>query len=254
MLSWLGNRIATYLEKPGATPATSSTCSPAQLADTILPGDVLLVDGSSRISKAIKYLTQSTWSHATLCVQKDLGNKAEDIQLLEADVLEGVRTIPLSEYAHLHTRICRPKGLSADDIDSIITFGTERIGHQYDTKNIIDLARYLIQTPPVPVGWRRSMLSLGSGDPTRAICSSLVAQCFQSVKYPILPEIITQESGKNGQIHSVKEIMDSQHHSLFTPRDFDISPYFQIVKPTLESGFDHKQIQWLAHSDNSELK
>lgn len=250
MLSWLGNRMAAYLEKPGATPANSSTCSSEQLANTIRPGDILLVDGSSRISKAIKYLTQSTWSHATLCTQKDSHNNADKVQLLEADVLEGVRIVSLSEYAHLHTRICRPVGLDKHEIMALIAFGKARIGHQYDTKNILDLARYLIQTPPVPVGWRRSMLALGSGDPTRAICSSLVAQCFQSVKYPILPEIIQPAAPFSNSLIQQKEIMDIQHHSLFTPRDFDISPYFQVIKPTLESGFDPHQIEWLADSDD----
>ena len=28
------------------------------------PGDILLVEGNQRVSSAIKYLTQSTWSHA----------------------------------------------------------------------------------------------------------------------------------------------------------------------------------------------
>ncbi|MCP9231169.1 MULTISPECIES: hypothetical protein [unclassified Mesorhizobium] len=34
----------------------------------------------------------------------------------------------------------------------------------------------------------------------------------------------------------------SCHHSLYTPRDFDLSPYFRIVKPTLEYGFDYRQM------------
>ena len=32
--------------------------------------------------------------------------------------------------------------------------------------------------------------------------------------------------------------------SLFAPRDFDLSPYFQVVKPTLEMGFDHRRLRW----------
>jgi len=28
------------------------------------------------------------------------------------------------------------------------------------------------------------------------------------------------------------------------PRDFDVSPYFQIIKPTLEQGFDYRQMPW----------
>jgi hypothetical protein len=29
-------------------------------------------------------------------------------------------------------------------------------------------------------------------------------------------------------------------HSLYAPRDFDISPYFKIVKPTLVEGLNYK--------------
>jgi hypothetical protein len=28
------------------------------------------------------------------------------------------------------------------------------------------------------------------------------------------------------------------------PRDFDISPYFAIVKPTIERGFDYTRLHW----------
>jgi len=35
-----------------------------------------------------------------------------------------------------------------------------------------------------------------------------------------------------------------RHHSLFTPRDFDLSPFFRIVKPTLARGFDYKGVAW----------
>ena len=31
---------------------------------------------------------------------------------------------------------------------------------------------------------------------------------------------------------SEQEILNFRHYSLFTPRDFDLSPYFQTIKPT----------------------
>ena len=40
------------------------------------------------------------------------------------------------------------------------------------------------------------------------------------------------------------EIAHIRHHSLYAPRDFDISPYFSIVKPTLAFGFDYRSIHW----------
>ncbi len=120
----------------------------------------------------------------------------------------------------------------------------ERIGYKYDLKNIFDLARYLIQTPPVPQKYRRRLLALGSGDPTKAICSSLIAQAFQSVSYPILPNIEADETNSKAAKKSQEEILHIRHHSLFAPRDFDVSPYFQIVKPSLREGFNHRELNW----------
>lgn len=56
-------------------------------------------------------------------------------------------------------------------------------------KNLLDLARYLLPAPPVPLRWRRRLIAFGTGDPSRAICSTLIAEAFQSVHYPILPEV-----------------------------------------------------------------
>ena len=246
-MNWLGNKLALYLQKPSPTYRSETTCEPAALALTLCKGDVLLIDGDSRVSNAIKYLTQSTWSHAALCMSDQQSNtspNSDEIILLEADVVEGVRMVPLSTYLQQGTRICRPVGLKKKDIERVCEYGKSKIGHQYDTKNVLDLARFLIQTPPVPVGWRRQMLTLGSGDPTQAICSSLVAQCFQSVQYPILPD----------KRHMQKEsVFQSRHHSLFVPRDFDLSPYFQVIKPTINQHFDPYQITWDDSHDDKQL-
>jgi hypothetical protein len=237
----LGRGIAGYLSRPVRQGTQVATHSYEFLATTLRPGDVLLVEGNARISVAIKYLTQSTWSHAALFVgERALPQApgAEPRVLIEADIAEGVRAVPLSAFRGMHTRICRPLGLAAEDLRKVIAYCVAAIGHRYDLKNVIDLARYLFPTPPVPVRWRRRMLAFGSGDPSRAICSTLIAQAFQSVRYPILPKVERVDD------KSRREIMHIRHHSLFTPRDFDVSPFFQIVKPTIESGFDYTLFEW----------
>ena len=89
------------------------------------------------------------------------------------------------------------------------------------------------------------MLALGSGDPTRAICSSLIARAFQLIHYPILPNRRDVEKHDNLFARQVAaEIFQIRHHSLFTPRDFDLSPYFRIIKPTLDGSFDYRQLTW----------
>ena len=244
----LGHALAQYLSKPNTAYTPLTTNDPVKLAATIRAGDVLLVEGNTRFSTTVKYITQSTWSHSALCVGSalDIGDPKGEPVLIEADVLEGVIGVPLSKYAWMHTRICRPINLSDADLQKVIQYVVARLGHTYDLKNVIDLARYLLPEPPIPARWRRRLLTLGSGDPTKAICSTLIAQAFHSVRYPILP-VAKPEFGRPGMNEIERheqELLEARHHSLYAPRDFDISPYFQIVKPTIESGFDYRRMRW----------
>ncbi len=243
----IGQRLARYLSKPLPGHEHPATARKDRLAATLRKGDVLLVEGTSRISASIKYLTQSTWSHSALCIGDALGAPPvgeEPKILLEADINEGVQAVPLSDYQSVHTRICRPVGLLPHEIDAVVAFAVARLGHQYDLKNVFDLMRYMIQQPPAPSRWRRRLLAFGSGDPTRAICSSLIAQAFQSVRYPILPEVVYQAPDDPACRDCYSEILHIRHHSLFAPRDFDLSPYFEIVKPTIAQGFDPHVLEW----------
>jgi hypothetical protein len=103
---------------------------------------------------------------------------------------------------------------------------------------------------PVPQRWRRRMMALGSGHPTRIICSALIAQAFEAVGYPILPKITRLDSEA-----ARREILEIRHSSLYAPRDFDISPYFEVVKPTIVRGFNYKAIAWadVAAPDTDEI-
>ncbi len=246
-LRWIGRKLALYLSEPRPS-VHVSTSYPELLAATLRRGDVLLIEGTSRFASAIRYITQSTWSHAALCIGPGEAGTTRDgpLLLVEADINDGVRAVPLDRYAHLHTRICRPVGLTTAEIDALTSYAIARIGQQYDLRNVIDLARYLIQSPPVPARYRRRLLALGSGDPTRAICSSLIAAAFASIHYPVLPDIeIALAKGELGK-DQVREILHIRDSRLYAPRDFDVSPFFRIVKPTLEGGFDPHALIWAA--------
>ena len=144
----------------------------------------------------------------------------------------------------MHVRICRAKNLTPEDRDRVVAFMVASLGKRYDLKNVTDLLRFFMPTPPVPVRFRRRMLAMGAGDPTRAICSSLIAEAFEPVRYPILPRITRELRHEDAAQFQRREILHIRHHSLYAPRDFDISPYFQIVKPTLEAGFDYRRLHW----------
>lgn len=223
----IGRRLAAFLSKPLPGYERLSQLPLTKIMATLQPGDIVLVDGNSRISSAIKYLTQSTWSHACLYVGATDDDPLANT-LLEADLLNGVILVPLAKYRHYNIRICRPVGLSGDNKQAVIEFARARLGYVYDLRNIVDLGRYLIQNPAVPPRFRRDMIALGSGEPTQAICSTLIAEAYQSVGYPILPELI-EVKDKAGETVSWQ-----RHHTHYVPGDFDLSPYFSIIKPTIE--------------------
>jgi hypothetical protein len=245
MLKKIGTYLAHYLSKP-RDELRFSTSKPGELGNCLQKGDVLLVEGTSRFSSAIKYLTQSSWSHAAIFVDDAVhqtNDNGETLNLIEADIIEGVRAVPLRVYESIHTRICRPVGLDKNEINALLLNVINRLGHTYDLKNIFDLLRYFVTTPPVPSSWKRNMLAFGSGDPTRAICSSIIAEAFQSIKYPILPDIKLLKCKTSEGKRYQKEIMHIRHHSLFTPRDFDVSPFFDIIKPTLNQDFNFHDVR-----------
>lgn len=230
----IGTLIATFLTKQ-VTVEPALPVDIAALAHLLRKADVILVEGQLRISTVIKYLTQSTWSHAVLYTG--------DGECIDADVLAGVRRFPLSDLTPYRLRICRPINLTEEDAGTIISHAASRLGVQYDLKHVFDLARYMVPVP-VPSSWRRRAIALGSADPSRAICSTLVAESFQAVGYPILPEV-PPPPYDSATGRSVSEIFHIKNTGLFTPRDFDLSPFFHVIKPDMPRPFDYRSLVWV---------
>jgi hypothetical protein len=244
MLNGIGHRMASKLHTQQPTNKPRAHLDFNRLCQTLQPGDVLLVEGNARVSGAIKYLTQSTWSHAAFFVGDALavpndGSKRQ--RLIEVKMHEGCIASPLEDYKGFNLRICRAKALSDADRSALVAYMIGKLGLHYDLRNILDLLRFFLPTPPLPARWRRTMLAFGSGDPTRAICSSLIAQAFQTINYPILPDVFVDDAT---DIAAQREVFRIRHYSLFAPRDFDLSPYFEVVKPDLEAGFDYHSVVW----------
>ena len=246
-----------------------ATNDPASLRRHIRKGDVVLVEGDQRVSEVIKYLTQSSWSHAAIYIGDELwkrnpalrhvlrtefGDEAQHL-VVEALVEEGVVASPLSKYLDFNIRVCRPYNLRREDLREVLDDVMVQIGYRYDVKNLIDLARYFLPVSLVPRRLRQRALTFGSGIPTQVICSSLIAHAFSRVRYPILPEVTPGDAPP--QIRSklawlgrqplpVAGLFHTPPITLTTPRDFDISPYFEIVKFNIleDTRFDYRQIRW----------
>lgn len=244
---------------------------PERLKATIRPGDVLLVDGDQRISQAIKYLTMSTWSHSAIYVgdallrrdpalraemHKRFGREARYL-LVEAVVGKGVIVSPLVKYLDFNIRICRPIGLKEADLEIVLDHVISRIGWKYDQRNFWDLTRYSLPFRMIPSELREDALHFGSGRDTETICSSLLAEAFGQVHFPIVP-VPVREKPRNARQRLRQQILGrptrraysgllrARHPTLCVPRDFDLSPYFEIVKfsPRDTKAFDYKRLTW----------
>ena len=248
------------------------------LTQTVNKGDVILVEGDQRVSQVIRYLTQSCWSHCAIYVgdallqgdkreaerlRDEFGDQANHL-LVEAVEGSGVTISPLEKYLRYNIRICRPLGLSRSDTDAVINYVRARIGHRYDLKHILDLARYFFPVSVVPRRWRRAALTFGRNSERAVICSTMLARGFAQIGYPILPQISSDteevESPKllrllprRWQRRSARRFR-RRDPKLITPRDFDLSPYFQVVKLTHsgDSRFDFHDIIWEDEPDSKE--
>jgi hypothetical protein len=223
------------------------------------------------VSQAIKYLTMSSWSHSALYIgdallqrdaarrveiQRRFGREAKHL-LVEALVDRGVVVSPLVKYIDYNIRVCRPVGLRPDDLHVVLDHVISRIGWKYDRRNFWDLTRYFLPFQMIPPDLREDALHFGSGVETETICSSVLAEAFARVRFPILPvpvrrkpqtarEKLRQKLLGRPTRRAWSGLLRARHPTLCVPRDFDLSPYFDIIKfNTREvAAFDYRRLEW----------
>src|SRR5207244_10659179 len=116
------------------------------------------------------------------------------------------------------------------------SFPTRR-SSDLDVKHILDLARYFFPVSLIPRRLRGRALQFGSGLPTPVICSSLIGRAFQNVGFPILPTttpgtaLATPHRFLDRLLRRTPPpypaLFRRQLPAIITPRDFDLSPYFE---------------------------
>lgn len=245
-------------------PSDIPMCDFEKIRYEIRPGDIILIEGRSRVSSVIRLITASPWTHAALYIGRL--HDIEDPELrevikeyypcepneqiiIESVLGRGTIANSVSYYKKDHIRICRPKGLSYKDAQEVIRYAVGRLGAGYDVRQILDLARFLFPWVLLPRRWRSSLFQAHPGRSTRTVCSTMIAEAFGSVQFPILP--LVKKSNESGV-----QLFRS-NPKLCVPRDFDYSPYFEIIKyPFIDFAFhsNYRLLPWKGNNVLSEIE
>jgi hypothetical protein len=257
MINWIRTAVVNWLKYKKPLPHTPLSDF-ERIRHEIKPCDVLLVEGRSRVSEVIKLITQSSWSHSVLYLgrlhdiedpqlRERLGTfyhgNADRQLIIESELGMGTVVRELTAHDKEHLRICRPRGLGYHDSQKVLGYAIGRLGTGYDVRQIFDLARFLFPWFIMPRRWRSTLFSANPGTSTQTVCSTMIAEAFGSIQFPILPLVKRVEGGQ------VKLFM--RNPKLCTPSDFDYSPYFDIIKyPFLDfhQHTDQRLLPWEGES------
>ncbi len=169
--------LVSFLVAPVGV-ATAAQPRQQDLASLLQPGDVILVAGKTRFASLVCKLTQSTWSHVAIYVGP--GHHADPAHcIVEADVEAGVRMITLADLADVDIQVVRASRLPESSRQELIDYLLQRVGLRYDLDHVIALAKLRLFAPS-PLGRWLSPKTMRRADPTRAVCSTLVAHALFS--------------------------------------------------------------------------
>ena len=252
---YLTQAMARYLMTPIQRPR-QSFFDYHRMCEELRPGDVVLVEGRNRGSEIIKRITYSPWTHAALYVGpihkiknsalrrlllEAHHGKAEEAVVIESVIGKGTIITALNHYQDEHMRICRPIGLGHDEDEKIIQHAADQLGKEYNVRRFLDLGRFMLKSKLLPRLWRSSLLKRRPATrSSQEICSTMLAEAFGAVDFPILPLIQKDQHASNLQLVR-------RNPRLCIPSDFDYSPYFNIIKYPifkLNHHFDASQLPW----------
>lgn len=253
MRNFIWNKFVHWLTRERKTEHVP-LCDFDRLRYELRPGDVLLIEGRSKVADIIKVITQSIWTHSILYVghlhdiddpdlrehiKKFYDGNTEDQIIIESFLGQGTIADTLEKYRNEHVRICRPRGLTRSDSQEVIHYAIRQLGTDYNVRQLLDLARFMFPYSFIPRRWRSSLFEHNAGRPTKTVCSSMMAEAFALVHFPIRAVLYQDNDG------TLK--LYRRNSQLIIPADFDYSPYFDVIKyPMLD--FDeialYKKLPW----------
>lgn len=227
-------------------------CNYDHAAQILQPADVILVNGTAPADKRIKAITESQWSQALLYLGRlhdikdpSLRAMASDYLpcqsntqlLLKVDLVHGVHLITLSELQDAQLRICRPSGLTDNEKQSVIRYSLSRLESHKKHAWWPAIRLLLVPWSLFPRHWRKPIFKLLAGRRLRRAVGGTVGDSFSFIQFPVLP-LVKQESGGKTKLY--------RHYPMvFYPSDFDLSPYFDVLKYPFADQIDGKGLRLL---------
>ena len=127
-------RVVHYLSRPNMHCTAATTSDARSLAAILARGDVLLSEGNTRLAALVKRITRSRWSHVSKHVGL-LDDGADPRCIVEADIVEGVRSIRLSELDALRVRVLRPGSLNETERWRLVDWVVSQVGREDDLRS-----------------------------------------------------------------------------------------------------------------------
>ena len=153
------------------------------LRSQIRSGDILLCSGNAFFSHLIQKTTNSVWSHIAFILRLDIIDR---IMVLESVESIGVRTVPLSSYAHNYNGtgkgypgrilLARHSQFDPTKIANLSKTAVDLLGYPYDKEEILRIANRIITK-----GSGLNLPSEGLDEDQAYICSEYAYKCFESV-------------------------------------------------------------------------
>lgn len=230
------SHIIRWLYAPKAS-ITASWCDFNQARHLLEPTDVVLIDANTLADRKIKAISGSRWSQAYLYIGRlhDIRNSSlraavnehlncqSDTQLmLKVDLVKGIHITTISELRQQTFRICRPRGLSEEDKQSVINYAISRMSPQAKHAWWPAVRLMLVPWRLLSAKWRLRMFRYLSGRRLRRAVGGTVGDAFSFIQFPILPLV-------KGEEESTSKLY-RQYPFIFFAADFDLSPYFDVVK------------------------
>src|SRR5690554_75562 len=220
-----------------------------QLSSTLLPGDVILIDGRSRLDEALKNITSSRWSRGILYLGQlhDIADPALRSQLssylpceadtrliLDARLDQGITLRALSLLQQEHVRICRPRSLNDEQRQAMIRHAISRLGVGAQ-RSWFAILILLLPWSLLPRRWRTGTFATLAGSLLRQITGTPVGEAFSFIQFPVLP-LVKQKHDGASQLYS-------RQPGIYFAADFDHSPYFDVIKYPFIDQLDNPRVR-----------